>query len=109
MFMGMVLWLLFGLIFFCFGIFCMFRNKKVAFGFWANAKMFPVKDVKAYNRAVGKLWIVFGIVEMLLGMSFLGGQNSPFVLFAVLGLAAESIAAMVVYTVVIEPKYRENV
>ena len=108
MLVGMILWILCGLIFFCFGIYCMFRSHKAAFGFWANAKMFPVKNVKAYNRAVGKLWVVFGTVEMLLGLSFLGGQNSPFVVLAILGLAAEAIAAMAVYTVVIEPKYRER-
>ncbi len=88
------------------GIYNFFSKKKSAFGFWANAKVFPVTDVKAYNRALGKLWCVFGVVFALLGLPLLGGQNSPYILLSVLGAMLEAIAAMVVYVTVIEKKYR---
>ena len=78
------------------------------FGFWANAKVFEVTDVKGYNRAVGILWCVFGVCFALLGLPLLPGQNSAWVLFSVLGAMAEAITAMAVYTVGIEGKYRKK-
>ena len=41
--------------------------------------MFEVKDRKKYNAAVGKLFSVFGIVFILLGLPLLAGQNSPWI------------------------------
>ena len=70
--------------------------------------MFEVTDVKGYNRAVGILWCVFGVCFALLGLPLLPGQNSAWVLFSVLGAMAEAIAAMAVYTVGIEGKYRKR-
>ncbi len=102
-----LLWLLFGIAFIILGI-CNIRSKKAsAFGFWANADVFPVKDVKAYNKALGKLWIVFGTVFILLGTPLLFVENSALsIILPVLGSMAEAIAAMTVYTTVIEKKYR---
>lgn len=96
---------------FCFigmGIYNFFSKKKAPFGFWANAKVFSVTDVKAYNRALGKLWCVFGVVFALLGLPLLGGQNSPYILLSILGAMVEAIGAMVVYVTVIEKKYRKK-
>lgn len=103
-----IIWMLMGLGFVGFGVYDIFSKREVPFGFWANAETFPVENVKAYNRAVGVLWIVFGIVFVLLGIPLLKGQNSPLVIFAILGVMAETIAAMTVYTVVIEKKYRKK-
>ena len=90
-----IVWTALGAAFVLFGIFAAHSKKEKAFGFWANAKMFPVKDVRAYNRSVGKLWIVFG------------GKNSPYAVLSVLGIMIEAIAAMAVYVMVIEKKYRK--
>lgn len=106
--LAFIIWAILGCMFVILGIYAFLSKKEVAFGFWANADMFPVEDVKAYNRAVGKLWCVFGVVFVLLGLPLLGKGNSPFIMLSVLGIMAEAIAAMVVYTTVIEKKYRKK-
>ena len=106
--LAFIIWALLGVAFLILGICAVFSKKEMPFGFWANVKTFPVINMKAYNRAVGKLWIVYGIIFMLLGLPLFSGQNSPYVLLSILGIMVETIAAMVVYTVVIEPKYREK-
>lgn len=101
-----IVWMISGGVMIIFGIYAMRSKRAVPFGFWANAEMFEVNDVKAYNRAVGKLWCVFGTVFALLGLPFLTEQNSPYLIFSILGCMVEAIAAMVVYVTVIEKKYR---
>ena len=103
-----IIWGGMGSIFTIYGIYACFTKKALPFGFWANAEMFKVKDVKAYNRAVGKLWCVFGIVFILLGVPLLTWKNSPYVIFSILGCMAEAIGVMVVYVTVIEKKYRKE-
>ena len=76
--------------------------------FWANVQMFEVTDRKKYNVAVGKLFIIFGIVFILLGLPLLAGQNSPWIFLSVLGALLECIIVMIVYTVVIEERYRKK-
>lgn len=102
-----LLWSLFGAAFIILGIYDLRSKKASAFGFWANADVFPVKDVSAYNKALGKLWIVFGIVFILLGTPFLFMKhNALSLILPLLGSMGEAIAAMAVYTTVIEKKYR---
>lgn len=103
-----IIWLIVSCTFVVLGIYAFFSKKEVAFGFWANAEVFPVNDVKAYNRAVGKLWCIFGIIFAVLGIPLMKGQNSPFILFSIVGVMAEAIVAMAVYTTVIEKKYRKK-
>ena len=105
---AVLIWIAISACFVIMGIYNFFSKKKSAFGFWANAKVFEVTDVKAYNRALGKLWCVFGVVFALLGLPLLYGQNSPYILLTVLGAMLEAIAAMVVYVTVIEKKYRRK-
>ncbi len=105
--LGFLIWTVIGLCFVAGGV-CAYFAKK-ATGFWANAKTFPVEDVKGYNHAMGKLWILYGTVFILLGLPFLAGQNSPLILLvSTPGVIAETIAAMCVYTLVIEKKYRKK-
>lgn len=66
-----------------------------------------VTDVKKYNGAVGKLFIGYGIVFILLGLPILMGQNSPWIILSIGGIMVESIGVMIIYTVVIEKKYRK--
>ena len=103
-----IIWLAAGAAMIVLGIYALLSKKAVAFGFWANAKMFPVKDVKGYNRAVGKLWCAFGFIFAFLGIPLLQGQNSGYIIFSILGCMAEAIAAMVIYVTVIEKKYRKD-
>ena len=103
---GFIIWAAVGLLFVGIGIYARFAQKPV--GFWANAEMFEVTDVRAYNRAVGKMFIVFGVVFVLLGLPILAGQNSPWAIISVIGVVFEIIALMAVYTTVIEGKYKKK-
>lgn len=108
MVLGFFIWFAVGASFIGLGIYAFVSKKEVAFGFWSNAEVFPVDDVKAYNRAVGKLWCLFGIVFIVLGWPLLEGPNTALILLSVLGIMLESIIAMVVYVTVIEKKYRRK-
>ena len=100
---GFVVWVLAGLCFMGLGLYA-FRARK-AVGFWANSRPPRVTDVQKYNRAMGKLWLGFGFVFILLGLPLLAGQNSPLVLLSVLGVFGEVIGAVLIYTLKIGPKY----
>ena len=85
-----------------------FAKSAKPFGFWANAEVAQMRDVKGYNRALGKLWCVFGILLILIGLPILLGEKSAGVIITILGTMLLSIGTMVVYVVVIEPKYRKK-
>lgn len=104
--MGFWIWSIVGCLFIALGIFSFFSKK--AIGFWANAEMFQVTDIKKYNGAMGKLFCTFGIGVIFLGFPLLSEQNSAWILLAVVGVMVESIAAMVIYTTVIEKKYKKK-
>ena len=103
---GFTIWVLVGVFFIGMGVYS-FKAKK-AVGFWANAEMYEVVDVKAYNTAMGKLWIVFGFVFILLGIPLLSEQNSPLIFISIVGSLIEIIAIMIIYTLVITPKFRKR-
>lgn len=100
-----IIWTIFGLFFFGLGIYS-FRAKKPV-GFWANAETLPMEDVKGYNKAMGKLWCVFSVIFILLGLPLLAGQNAAIIIVSVLGIVFEMIGTMIVYTR-IEEKYRKK-
>ena len=102
---GFGIWCAMGVFFIALGIYALFSPKAV--GFWANARMFPVTDVKKYNRAMFRLFSVTGIIFVLLGLPLLM-ENSAWILLSCVGVVAEMIAAMIVYTSVIERKYKKK-
>ncbi|MDD3239585.1 MAG: hypothetical protein PHW47_05770 [Lachnospira sp.] len=103
---GFLMWLFFGIVMVAFGIWAHFSRKAV--GFWSNIRVTDenVTDVRKYNNAVAKLFCVYGIIFAILGVPLLSGQNSAWILFSVVGVLFESIFAMVIYTTVIEKRYR---
>ncbi len=103
-----IIWSILGVFFIAMGIYNIYAKTQRTFGFWANVKQFEVTDVKAYNKMLGKLWIGFGVAFIILGLPLLSGQNSPWIIFSILGCMILSIAAMVVYVVIIEPRYRKK-
>lgn len=105
---GFMIWSVCALPIFIFGIICMTSKKQKQFGFWANAAKFEVKDVRAYNRALGKLFMGFAVGLELLGLPIFAGDDSPLILLTLVGTMILSIVSMVIYTVVIEPKYRKK-
>ena len=105
-----MLWMFVGVAFLGLGIFDCMAKVTVPFGFWANARTIDVEEEKvaAYNKAVGKLWIVYGLLFVLLGLPLLAGQNSPWIVVTIFGVVMLTIFVMVIYTVVIENKYRRR-
>ena len=85
------------------GRYCFLAKKSV--GFFANAKPPEIRDVRAYNRAVGRLWLVFAVVFALLGIPLLW-PDSPLVLLGIIGLMWAIIVVIVVY-LRIEQKYKK--
>jgi hypothetical protein len=103
-----IIWAITGGIFIVMGIYDFNSKKAKPFGFWANADVEPIEDVKGYNRALGILWCVYGILFTLIGLPLLDEQNSGLIIITVLGAMFISIGVMVVYVVGIEPKYRKK-
>lgn len=104
------IWLAMSGFFVALGIYCYISKSAKAFGFWANAEVFDVEEneVRTYNKALGKLWIVFGALLAVLGIPLLKGQNAPEVLLSVVGTMFLSIGAMAYYVLVLEKKYRKK-
>lgn len=103
-----VIWSILSVLFIGMGIYDLNFKKAKPFGFWANAEMTSIEDVKGYNRALGKLWCVYGVLLMVIGLPLLDGQNSGLIFISIMGAMLISIATMVVYVVGIEPKYRKK-
>ena len=103
--MAFIIWAIIGVLFIVMGIYCLKSKRVQPFGFWANAEVKPVEDVKGYNRALGILWCVYGILFTLIGLPLLDGQNSVLIIITMLGTMFISIGAMVAYVVGIESKY----
>lgn len=103
-----IVWIIIGIIVTVYGAIVMFAKKEKPLAFWANAQMFPVKDVKAYNCATGKLFVGFGIVFSILGLPLLAGEESGLVMISSVGTMILSISTMIIYVTVIENKYRKK-
>ena len=103
-----IIWAIIGVLIIIMGIYDMKSKKTKPFGFWANADVIPVEDVKGYNRALGKLWCVYGVLFILIGLPLLDKQDSGLIIITMLGTLFISIAAMIVYVVGIEAKYRKR-
>ena len=91
-----------------FGIWCYALFSKKAVGFWANAEMFQVTDAKKYNRAMCKLFCIMGIIFIFLGFPLLWKEAALWILFSCIGVMIEVIVAMIIYTTVIEKKYKKS-
>lgn len=102
-----IIWAILGLVFIGMGIYDCRAKSARPFGFWSNVKVADIKNVQAYNKALGKLFIVFGVVFIILGLPLLAGQNSPWIIFSMVGVMILAITSMAVYTVGIEGKYRK--
>lgn len=108
--MAFIIWAIVGVVFIGMGIYEMNSRKTKPFGFWANAEVGQIEDVKGYNRALGKLWCVYGLFFTLLGfpLLILDEKNVGLVIITVIGVMLISIGAMAVYSVGIDSKYRKK-
>ena len=103
---GFIIWSLCGCLFIGMGIYAFGAKKAV--GFWANAKMFEVTDLKKYNAAVGKLYCAMGVGFIALGLPLLSEEYIWLMMLSSGGVMAETIVVMVIYTTVIEKKYKKK-
>ena len=105
-----IVWAIIGGFFIVMGIYDFNSKKEKSFGFWANAEVGPIEDVKAYNRALGRLWCVYGVLFVLIGLPLLilNDQNAGLIAIPMVGTMLISIGAMAVYSIGIEAKYRKK-
>ena len=105
-----IIWTIVGIVFIVMGIYDMNSKNAKPFGFWANAEVGPIEDVKAYNRALGRLWCVYGVLFVLIGLPLLilNEQNAGLIAIPMVGTMLISIGAMAVYTIGIDAKYRKK-
>ena len=104
-----IIWAIVGVAFVVMGIYDMNSKKEKTFGFWANAEVEQVEDIKAYNRALGRLWCVYGILFILVGLPLLIlNENKGLIAIPMVGTMLISIGAMAVYSIGIEAKYRKK-
>lgn len=109
--MVFIIWLLLGIFFIWEGIYCIRSKKDVAIGFWTNGKkpLIEEKNIKAYNKALGKLWCAYGFLFILLGIPVvLCEPNSPLIIISSVGVVLEAIALIVIYIKKIEGKYKKK-
>ena len=104
--LNFMMWAISGCLIIAIGISSFFSKKQA--GFWANVNPHPVKDVKGYNHATGKLFVLFGVLLIVFGVPILFDKSSVFMLLSIIGVLILTIAMMVVYIVYIDDKYREK-
>ncbi len=105
---GFIIWTVSVLPIFILGVFCIVSTTQRQFGFWSNIPKVEVKDVRSYNRALGKLFVGSSIGIELLGLPLLVGDDSPLILLSIIGTMILVIITMIIYVLVIEPKYRKK-
>ena len=81
-------------------------NEKKEAGFFTGAKPPKMRDVKAYNHAVAKIWFVVALLFECIGIPLIFiQQNSPWT-FVIVGAALILIIAMMVVYTKVEDKYK---
>ncbi|MBR5578714.1 MAG: hypothetical protein IKW28_06940 [Lachnospiraceae bacterium] len=106
--MAFIIWAIVGIVFILMGIYCLNSKTLKPFGFWANAEVIQVEDVKGYNRTLGKLWCVYGSLFIVVGVPLLKEDNSAWIIIPILGTMLLTIGTMIIYVVGIESKYRKK-
>ena len=104
--MGFVIWVICGLLFVGIGIYDYMSKKQV--GFWANFDVPEVEDVIGFNKAVGRLFITYGVVFILIGIPLIPSifyKNVLLVFITIIGTVFETIWLMVYFVMKIEKDY----
>lgn len=107
---GFLMWVLFGGGFVALGLYGFFTTREKPIRFWANVQDAPIapENVRAYNRALGKLWIAYGAGLIFLGMPILGGSDALIVISTSVGVVLLTIGMIVIFMFGIESKYRKK-
>ena len=99
-----IIWCIGGAFFIGVAVYIWFSKK--AIGFWGNKNMFEVADIRTYNHAMSKIYFVYGIIFILLGLPLLAG-HLEWMFLSIAGVVMESIVLMVVCSFVIKKKYKK--
>ncbi|MCH5255842.1 MAG: hypothetical protein J1D87_01060 [Lachnospiraceae bacterium] len=104
MIIGFVIWSIVSVIFLVIGISSWRSENEV--GFFTGVNPPKMRDVTAYNHAVGKIWFWFAGLFEITGITFLFiEQNSPVALLMVVAVVLLVIGLIIAYLRV-EAKYR---
>lgn len=104
MIIGFIIWSMVSVLFLVIGMSC--RRSDKAVGFFTFVEPPVVNDIKAYNKAVSVLWIVFAAVFEIIGVPLLLlKQNSLAFVFVILAVVFWVILLAVIY-LRIESKYK---
>ena len=104
--MGFIIWVICGLLFVGIGIYDYMSKKQV--GFWANFDVPEVEDVIGFNKAVGRLFITYGVVFILIGIPLIPSifyKNKLLIFIPIIGTIFETIWLMVYFVMKIEKDY----
>ena len=104
--MGFVIWVICGSLFVGIGIYDYMSKKQV--GFWANIEIPEIEDVRGFNKAVGRLFIIYGVVFILIGIPLIPSifyKNMLLVFIPIIGTVFETIWLMVYFVMKIEKDY----
>ncbi|WP_283684777.1 hypothetical protein [Parablautia sp. Marseille-Q6255] len=91
-----------GIIYICIAIYIWFSKKAIAFR--GSKKFIEVTDIRKYNYAMSKLYVVTGIVWILFGLFLLTGHSKW---ISVVGVVMVNIVFSVVDSLAIEKKYKK--
>ena len=95
--MGFVIWTLVAILFLVIGFVTMKSKSPVGFYTFGNPP--KVKNMKEYNKAVAKLWIVSAIIFEVIGIPILFiKQNSPVAIILVFGVLIWVFGLILVYS-----------
>lgn len=98
-------WSAVGLFFEGLAVYVWFSKKPVSF----SARPLEVTDKKRYNRAVAKLYMVYGAVFILLGLPLLAAPLPGWAAcLMAAGIVGASAACRAVYALVIRKKYQKH-
>lgn len=103
MIVAFLLWVISGLVFVGIGIYCRYAKKAV--GFWSNAEQIEVTNIQKYNIAIGKLWIIFGCIFIVLGIPLLIEKNTGCWMISILGGIFALLGLIICYVFLIEDKF----
>lgn len=108
MLLSIVCWII--AIFFIFYGIMVVHSKKPA-GIYSNVKapeLNEISDLKAYNRAVGKLIIGYAVLLIAVGIAEINASKITAAVLILVSVFPGAIAMMIIYETVISPKYINN-
>ncbi len=101
-----LVFVLIGVFFVILGIYT-YSSKKLQ-KFLVKIKPTNVDDISGYNKALGKLYAVFGIIVALTALPILIDSDSLLAVFSIVIVIFEYMILLLVYVLKIESKYSKK-